>query len=189
MLTAAFVASAVSGIANGIQWLSNINMVLALLLAVFVFVVGPTMFILDIIPTSIASYVRELPTMAGRTNADGEAAAAWLSSYTVFYWAWWISWTPFVGMFIARISRGRTIREFVFGVILAPSLVTFVWFSILGGVSINLQLGGTDIAAALEQGQETALFLGQGRGLARRLRLDRPARPTRPREGRTGPEA
>ena len=94
VLTVCFILSAISGVAKGIQWLSNINMVLALLLAVFVFVVGPTMFILDIIPTSIASYVRELPTMAGRTNADGEEAAAWLSSYTVFYWAWWISLDP-----------------------------------------------------------------------------------------------
>jgi choline/carnitine/betaine transport len=152
VLTVCFVLSAVSGVAKGIQWLSNINMVLALLLAVFVFVVGPTMFILDILPTSIASYVGELPSMAGRTNADGEAAAAWLSSYTVFYWAWWISWTPFVGMFIARISRGRTIRQFVTGVLLVPSLVSLVWFAVFGGSAIKLQMEGTDIygAGALE---------------------------------------
>ncbi len=159
VLTVCFVLSAVSGVAKGIQWLSNINMVLALTLAVFVFVVGPTMFILDIIPTSIASYVRELPTMAGRTNADGEAAAAWLSSYTVFYWAWWISWTPFVGMFIARISRGRTIRQFVTGVLLVPSLVTLVWFAIFGGAAIKLQMDGTDVygAGALEDQLFTVL--------------------------------
>lgn len=145
ILTVCFILSAVSGVAKGIQWLSNINMVLALSLAAFVFVVGPTMFILNLVPSSIAAYARELPTMAGRTNAEGEQAAAWLSSYTVFYWAWWISWTPFVGMFIARISRGRTIRQFVTGVLLVPSLVSLVWFAIFGGSAIKLQMDGVDI--------------------------------------------
>jgi choline/carnitine/betaine transport len=156
ILTVCFILSAVSGVAKGIQWLSNINMVLALSLAAFVFVVGPTMFILNMVPSSIAAYVRELPTMAGRTNVEGEEAAAWLSSYTVFYWAWWISWTPFVGMFIARISRGRTIRQFVTGVLLVPSLVSLVWFAIFGGSAIKLQMDGVDIYGA--SGVEGQLF-------------------------------
>jgi choline/carnitine/betaine transport len=156
ILTVCFVLSAVSGVAKGIQWLSNINMVLALALAAFVFVVGPTMFVLNMVPSSIAAYARELPTMAGRTNAEGEEAAAWLSSYTVFYWAWWISWTPFVGMFIARISRGRTIRQFVTGVLLVPSLVSLVWFAIFGGSAIKLQMDGVDIYGA--GGVEGQLF-------------------------------
>jgi choline/carnitine/betaine transport len=156
ILTVCFVLSAVSGVAKGIQWLSNINMVLALVLAAFVFVVGPTMFVLNMVPSSIAAYARELPTMAGRTNAEGEEAAAWLSSYTVFYWAWWISWTPFVGMFIARISRGRTIRQFVTGVLLVPSLVSLVWFAIFGGSAIKLQMDGVDIYGA--GGVEGQLF-------------------------------
>jgi choline/carnitine/betaine transport len=147
VLTAAFVVSAVSGVAKGIQWLSNINMVLAIALAAFIFVVGPTVFILNLIPTAIGDYVRELADMAGRTAASGgDATEAWLSSWTIFYWAWWISWTPFVGMFIARISRGRTIRQFVAGVILVPSGVSLVWFAILGGTAIYTQKSGTDIA-------------------------------------------
>jgi choline/carnitine/betaine transport len=146
VLTVAFVLSAVSGIARGIQWLSNINMVLALLLAVFVFVVGPTVFILNVLPTSIGSYLADLPMMSARTGAEGADVDTWLQSWTIFYWAWWISWTPFVGMFIARISRGRTIRQFVAGVLLVPSLVSLVWFAVFGGAAINVQQGGVDLA-------------------------------------------
>ena len=147
VLTAAFVASAVSGVAKGIQWLSNINMVLAIVLAAFVFVVGPTVLILNLVPTAIGDYLRDLPEMAARTEASGgDAMATWLSSWTVFYWAWWISWTPFVGMFIARISRGRTIRQFVTGVLLVPSMVSLVWFCIFGGAAIDTQRNGVDIA-------------------------------------------
>ncbi|WP_211128167.1 BCCT family transporter [Streptomyces yatensis] len=143
ILTVAFIASAVSGVAKGIQWLSNINMVLALFLAVFVFVAGPTIIILDLLPTSIGSYIGDLPQLVGRTEATGgKSVADWLSSWTVFYWAWWISWTPFVGMFIARISRGRTIRQFVGGVILVPSSVSLLWFAIFGGSSMKLQAAG-----------------------------------------------
>ncbi len=108
-------------------------------LALFVFVVGPTVFILNLIPTSIGSYVADLPMMAARTGAEGGETSDWLAAWTVFYWAWWISWTPFVGMFIARISRGRTIRQFVTGVLLVPSLVSLVWFCIFGGAAIDLQ--------------------------------------------------
>nr|WP_246097759.1 BCCT family transporter [Streptomyces botrytidirepellens] len=143
VLTVAFIASAVSGVAKGIQWLSNINMVLALFLAVFVFVAGPTIIILDLLPTSIGSYIGDLPQLVGRTEATGgDTVATWLSDWTVFYWAWWISWTPFVGMFIARISRGRTIRQFVGGVILVPSTVSLIWFAIFGGSSMKLQAAG-----------------------------------------------
>lgn len=140
VLTVAFVASAVSGVAKGIQWLSNINMVLALILAVFIFVAGPTVLILDLLPTSIGAFIGELPQLAGRTEASsGQDLSTWLSQYTVFYWAWWISWTPFVGMFIARISRGRTIRQFIGGVILVPSVVSLIWFAIFGGSALSLQ--------------------------------------------------
>ncbi|GGS87439.1 BCCT family transporter [Streptomyces griseoviridis] len=143
VLTVAFVASAVSGVEKGIQWLSNINMVLALLLALFVFVAGPTVIVLDLLPTSVFSYLGDLPGLAARTEASGGAGVAdWLASWTVFYWAWWISWTPFVGMFIARISRGRTIRQFVGGVILVPSAVSLVWFAIFGGSAMRLQEQG-----------------------------------------------
>jgi choline/carnitine/betaine transport len=156
VLTIAFVASAVSGVAKGIQWLSNINMVLAALLAVFVFVAGPTILILNLVPTAIGDYVGNLAQMAARTGASGgDAAKAWLSGWTVFYWAWWISWTPFVGMFIARISRGRTIKQFVTGVIFVPSAVSLVWFAIFGGAAVSIQRAGTELAS---ESPEVQLF-------------------------------
>lgn len=147
VLTLAFVASAVSGVAKGIQWLSNINMVLALALALFVFVLGPTVLILNLVPTTIGNYAADLAAMSARTAASSNPATAeWLSSWTIFYWAWWISWTPFVGMFLARISRGRTIRQFVVGVILVPSLVSLLWFSVFGGAGVAEQREGIDLA-------------------------------------------
>jgi choline/carnitine/betaine transport len=159
VLTVAFVASAVSGIARGIQWLSNINMVLAILLAVFVFVVGPVAFILNLVPTAIGDYFRDFAAMSARTPAGGADTTTWLSTWTIFYWAWWISWAPFVGMFIARISRGRTIRQFVIGVIAVPSLVSLVWFAIFGGSAIKAQQSGNDIAGSGDpEGQLFALL-------------------------------
>ncbi|WP_437012740.1 BCCT family transporter [Streptomyces sp. enrichment culture] len=144
VLTVCFVVSAVSGVERGIQWLSNTNMVLAAVLALFLFVAGPTILVLDLIPTSLAAYFDELPTLVGRTEAStgGGGVADWLSSWTVFYWAWWISWTPFVGMFIARISRGRTIRQFIGGVILVPSTVSLLWFAVFGGTAMRLKERG-----------------------------------------------
>ncbi|MET9427244.1 BCCT family transporter [Streptomyces sp. NPDC003036] len=155
VLTVCFVLSAVSGVERGIQWLSNTNMVLALVLAAFVFIAGPTILVLDLIPTSLASYLGELPQLAGRTEAatGGGDVADWLSSWTVFYWAWWISWTPFVGMFIARISRGRTIRQFVGGVILVPSTVSLIWFAVFGGTAMRLEERGRLQADATPEAQ------------------------------------
>src|SRR6478609_114122 len=146
-----------SGIEKGIQWLSNINMVLALALAFFVFVVGPTVFILNLVPTTIGSYFKDLAMMSARTDAaGGNGMKQWLAGWTIFYWAWWVSWTPFVGMFIARISRGRTIRQFVSGVLLVPSVVSLIWFAIFGGAGIAQQQGGKDIAA--QSSPEGSLF-------------------------------
>ncbi|PRY63708.1 choline/carnitine/betaine transport [Knoellia remsis] len=157
ILTVCFILSAVSGVAKGIQWLSNINMVLAVVLAFFVFVVGPTVFILDLVPTAIGSYFQDLAMMSARTDASGgDAMQEWLSGWTIFYWAWWVSWTPFVGMFIARISRGRTIRQFVTGVLFVPSVVSLVWFAIFGGAGIQQQRSGIDIAG--EGSAEGSLF-------------------------------
>ena len=157
VLTLAFIASAVSGVAKGIQWLSNINMVLALLLAVFVFVLGPTVLILNLIPTTIGAYFGELFEMSARTAASANPEVGeWLSTWTIFYWAWWISWTPFVGMFLARISRGRTIREFVAGVILVPSVVSLLWFAVFGGAAIAQQRDGIDLAG--RDSSEAQLF-------------------------------
>ena len=154
VLTVAFVASAISGVEKGVQWLSNINMVLALLLVVFVFIAGPTVIVLDLVPTSIGAYLGDLPQLVGRTEASsGKGVSDWLGSWTVFYWAWWISWTPFVGMFIARISRGRTIRQFVGGVILVPSTVSLIWFAVFGGTAMKAKEGGGLADASTPEGQ------------------------------------
>ncbi|MBW0114640.1 BCCT family transporter [Pseudonocardia abyssalis] len=161
VLTIAFVCSAVTGVAKGIQWLSNINMVLAGVLAVVVFVGGPTILILNLLPTAIGDYVGNLSEMASRTAANGgDPTAEWLAGWTVFYWAWWISWTPFVGMFIARISRGRSIRQFVTGVILIPSAVSLVWFAIFGGAAIDQQrsVDPTGTLGLASQSTEGQLF-------------------------------
>ncbi|WP_458116379.1 BCCT family transporter [Arthrobacter sp. D2-10] len=140
ILTLCFVASAVSGISRGIQWLSNINMVLAVVLALIVFIAGPTLFILNLIPSAVGDYARDLAEMSSRTEAVGdESLRTWMTSWTIFYWAWWISWTPFVGLFIARISRGRTIRQFVTGVLLVPSVVSVIWFATFGGAAFHVQ--------------------------------------------------
>ncbi len=161
VLTIAFVLSAVSGVARGIQWLSNTNMVLAVAMALFIFLVGPTMFMLNMIPTAIGSYAGDLPQMAARTGAEGPEVSAWLQDWTIFYWAWWISWTPFVGMFIARISRGRTIRQFVTGVLLVPSVVSLVWFCVFGGAAIFEQQNGVDLAGMGSQERQLFSLLGE----------------------------
>ena len=157
VLTLCFVISAVTGIEKGVKFLSNANAVAAALLVLFLFVVGPTVFILGTFTESLGGYLTHLPTMSFRTGVFG--GSVWLHTWTIFYWAWWISWTPFVGMFIARISKGRTIRQYVVFVILVPSLVSFVWFSILGGAAFNLQLNqGVDMPGSLDEGIENVLF-------------------------------
>ncbi len=153
VLTLAFVASAVSGIAKGIQFLSNTNMVLALVLAVFVFVVGPTVFILNLIPTTMGAYAADFMDMSARSAANQPEAGEWLGTWTIFYWAWWVSWTPFVGLFLAKISRGRTIREFVIGVMAVPTLVSLVWFAVFGGTAINQEQGGLGVSKAANEEQ------------------------------------
>ncbi|WKV15635.1 BCCT family transporter [Janibacter limosus] len=158
VLTICFIFSAVSGVEKGIQWLSNTNMVLAFIPAAFVFVAGPTIFILNPVPTSLGTYMQHLMEYSARTNARGEPGMKdWLSGWTIFYWARWVSWTPFVGMFIARISRGRTIREFVTGVLLVPSTVTRVWFAIFGGAAIKAQEMGVPLDK-FDGGEESTLF-------------------------------
>lgn len=146
VLTLAFLLSAMSGVGKGIQWLSNFNMVIAALLAIFVFVIGPTVSMLNFLPTGVGAYLSQFFEMAGRTaeNANGEAGE-FLSGYTIFYWAWWISWSPFVGTFLARISRGRTIREFCLGVMLIPAGLSTIWFAIFGGTAIKFEQDGNSI--------------------------------------------
>ncbi|MFI6943617.1 BCCT family transporter [Streptomyces sp. NPDC050418] len=156
-LGAAFVGSAFSGLHKGVKWLSTLNIVLAACLMTFVFVIGPTVFILDAIPAGVGNYLIGLVPMATRTGAFTDGS--WLGSWTIFYWAWWLSWAPFVGTFIARISRGRTIREFLIGVLLVPSAATVVWFCVMGGTGIRLdETGKADMAAEIAEGPEAALF-------------------------------
>ncbi|OFT34956.1 glycine/betaine ABC transporter [Corynebacterium sp. HMSC08A12] len=140
-----FLASAASGVGKGIQYLSNTNMVLAGLIALFVLILGPTVVILNLIPTSLGNYLSQFFQMAARTANSGDGADEWLGSWTIFYWAWWVSWSPFVGMFLARISRGRTIREFVCVVLMVPTMVTIIWFSIFGGAAVNAEETGNSI--------------------------------------------
>ena len=156
VLTVAFVVSAVTGVKRGIQFLSNTNMVLAVALMFFLLVVGPTVFVLNTLTASTGGYLFDLIPMSFRTGAFG--GEQWMAGWTLFYWAWWISWTPFVGAFIARISKGRTIRQFILGVVAIPSLVSLVWFSVFGATAIDLQLGGTDLSAAVKESPEAALF-------------------------------
>ncbi|MEV0869060.1 BCCT family transporter [Brachybacterium paraconglomeratum] len=148
VLTVGTIASAVSGVARGIRWLSNINMALALVLAVFIFAVGPAVFLMNIIPGAITEYFGTLPDMLGANMSEGEDMQTFLSSWTTFYWAWWVSWAPFVGVFTAKISRGRTIRQFVLGVLLIPSSIIVLAFAVLGGTAIWLQRRASELDAA-----------------------------------------
>lgn len=159
-ITVLFLLSAMTGIGRGIRYLSNINLVLATFLLLFIFVLGPTVFIIDTFTQMIGSYAIALVPMSFNQNvfaSDG----TWAMDWTLFYWATWIAWAPFVGSFIARISRGRTVREFIVGVLFVPSLVSFFWFSTLGGTAIRLvrQGGAETISKTVGDNVATALFV------------------------------
>lgn len=133
--------SVVSGLGKGIKWLSNGNMILAGAVLVLVLALGPTLFLLREWVQSLGYYVQNIVRLSFDTTAfQGEAGLEWQSSWTIFYWGWWISWAPFVGVFIARISRGRTVREFVLGTLLVPTVVTTLWFSVFGGSALYREL-------------------------------------------------
>lgn len=143
IITGGVLFSVLSGVSKGMKWLSNFNLALAGLLVVFILVVGPSQFLLRNFVQSIGSYLQNFIGLAFNVNAfTGAEGEAWQAAWTTFYWGWWISWAPFVGIFIARISRGRTVRQFVGGVILVPTLITFLWFSVLGGTALYSQLSG-----------------------------------------------
>ncbi|MBM7572619.1 glycine betaine uptake BCCT transporter [Aquibacillus albus] len=139
IVTVLFLFSAWTGLSKGIKILSNVNMVLAAILFLTVLVFGPTLFILNIFTDTVGTYLQNLPRMSFRISPLDEENRAWINGWTIFYWAWWIAWSPFVGVFIARVSRGRTIREFVFYVLLAPSIIGFLWFATFGGTAIQLE--------------------------------------------------
>ncbi|QDU53918.1 BCCT family transporter [Aeoliella mucimassa] len=141
VITTMAVASLVSGLDVGIRRLSEFNMVIAGGLLIFLFVAGPTIFLLDSLVANVGTYFQQLPRNSFRTGGyDNQSNTAWLSAWTVFYWGWWISWSPFVGMFIARISKGRTIREFILGVLLVPSAVAAIWMTGFGGAALHQEI-------------------------------------------------
>lgn len=155
--TALFIGSAVTGVTRGIKWLSSINLALAALLMATIFVVGPTVAIIDTFTTTLGAYASEFVRMSLRTTPFRDSD--WVGGWTVFYWAWWVSWSPFVGLFIARVSRGRTIREFIAGTVFAPTLAGFAWFAVFGGTALHLEIfAGVPIAEAVAADVSTALF-------------------------------
>ncbi len=138
IITLFALVSAVSGVGKGIKWLSNINLGLAGVFMISVLLLGPTLFIFRDLVSSLGFYLQNILGMTLDTATyTGKAGQEWLGDWTIFYWGWWMSWAPFVGVFIARISRGRTVREFVLGVLAVPTIVSFIWFSIMGGTAIN----------------------------------------------------
>ena len=143
VITGAVLFSVVSGLGKGMKWLSNGNLLLAGTVILLVLILGPTQFLLRNFVESIGAYLQNFVGMAFNVSAfEGDAGESWQAGWTTFYWGWWISWAPFVGIFIARISRGRTVRQFVSGVILVPTLLTFLWFSVLGGSAVYAVLNG-----------------------------------------------
>lgn len=142
IVTVLFMISAWSGLGKGIKYLSNANMVLAIALFVLMFIAGPTILILNMFTDTLGGYIQNIVQMSFRIAPLNEEHRSWINGWTIFYWAWWISWSPFVGIFIARVSRGRTIREFIIGVLLLPALVSFIWFAVFGTSAIEVQNAG-----------------------------------------------
>ena len=159
------IISALSGVGKGIKWLSNLNMGLSGALLLFFLIFGATAFALDALFSGMFEYLAFLPQQLFNYWSPGDTDPAkslysWQSGWwTVFIWAWWIAFAPFVGLFLARISRGRTVREFILGAMIVPTLVSCVWFAFLGGTAINLELSGVAAGAISGAGQEAQLFM------------------------------
>ncbi len=150
--------SVVSGVDKGVKFLSEMNMRIAILLLTLVVFLGPTIFILKSFIQNSGDYAGNLFSLS--TWTESYLSSQWQNSWTIFYWAWWIAWSPFVGMFIARISKGRTIKEFVLGVLIVPTVITFFWITAFGGTSLHELLNGQDtIAQAVNENIATALFV------------------------------
>ncbi|MDR5873672.1 BCCT family transporter [Halomonas sp. CUBES01] len=154
----AYMLSTWSGLDKGIKRLSNLNMILCIGLMLYVLITGPTVAILETITVGIGDYLQNFIGMSLRTAPYSDEN--WASSWTIFYWAWVIAWSPFVGTFVARVSRGRTIKEYVFGVLLVPPLLACLWIGVFGGAALNMEIVGNDIglAAATQDNITVALF-------------------------------
>ena len=150
--------SVVLGIDAGVRVLSEWNVRIAVAFLLFMLAVGPTIYIFDSFLQNTGQYLTSLPRLS--FWAESYTGTDWQNSWTVFYWAWWISWSPYVGMFIARISKGRKVRDFVLGVLIVPSIITFLWLSAFGGSAINLEMAGVgNIGDAVTENVATALFI------------------------------
>ncbi len=161
VITAVFTLAAVLGIEKGIKFIANNTVRLALLIMFFLLFFGPTRQIVNLLTNTLGDYFQNLIYMSLWTDPINEAG--WISGWTVFYWAWWIAWGPFVGQFIARISRGRTIREFIIGALVAPTAFSFIWLAIFGGTALNLDIiGGAGIGEAVSDNIASALFVTLG---------------------------
>jgi len=157
-ITAVATWSVIKGLDKGIRRLSEINITFAALLALFVLLVGPTLFIMDALLENIGYYVQHLPQLS--TWNETYEQTEWQQGWTIFYWAWWIAWSPFVGMFIARVSHGRTIRQFILGVMLVPTFITFLWITIFGNTAIFIEMFGSGgISRAVQDNIPVSLFV------------------------------
>ncbi|MFW6052856.1 MAG: BCCT family transporter [Desulfosalsimonas sp.] len=149
--------SVIMGLDKGIRRLSEINIAFAGLLALFVILIGPTIFILDALLENLGYYIQHLPQLS--TWNETYEQTAWQEGWTIFYWSWWIAWSPFVGMFIARVSYGRTIRQFITGVLLVPTLITFLWITIFGNSALFIEMfGAGGIAKMVQENIPVSLF-------------------------------
>ncbi len=157
-ITAAATWSVIKGLDKGIRRLSEINITFAALLALFVLLVGPTLFVMNALLENIGYYLQHLPQLS--TWNETYEHTEWQQGWTIFYWSWWIAWSPFVGMFIARVSHGRTIRQFILGVLLVPTFITFVWITIFGNTALFIEMFGTGgIAAIVQENIPVSLFV------------------------------
>jgi choline/glycine/proline betaine transport protein len=162
VVTVIAIGSLLSGVGKGMKYLSNTNLLLAAALLLVVLLSGPTQFLLGEFVQSIGQYAQGFVGLAFDTSAfAGRAGQQWQGAWTTFYWGWWMSWAPFVGIFIARISRGRTVRQFVLGVLFVPTLLTFLWFSIMGGTALWEQLHGTGDLVGADGGVQVEAVLFQ----------------------------
>ena len=162
VITGGVLFSVLSGVTRGMKWLSTTNLILAALLLLYVLFVGDTVYLLREWVQSIGAYLQNFIGLSFSVSAfQGQAGQEWQAAWTAFYWGWWISWAPFVGVFIARVSRGRTVRQFVMGVLIVPTLLGILWFAVLGGSALKLEMdtpgsmtdasGGVDLQGALFQ--------------------------------------
>lgn len=159
VLTVCFIVSAVSGVSRGVRYLSNANITLTLGLIVFAFLTGPTLFLLNLLPSGALTYIDQLLPMLDKSLSWGEDTLAFQASWTAFYWAWWIAWTPFVGMFVARISRGRTIRQFTVVATLVPTAILIFAFTIFGGSAISFRREGNPLFDGSHTGEQVLFAL------------------------------